>query len=88
MKNFISTTSLAVLVTGSPTKFFAIEEGLRQRDPMSPLLFNICANSLSCLLNQFLDEDKFSGIRIGQNFAINHLQFADDTILFCDNNEQ
>lgn len=88
MKNCISTASLAVLVNGSPTDFFAIEKGLRQGDPLSPLLFNLYANELSCLLNQFLNGENFSGIRISQNFALNHLQFADDTILFCENNEQ
>ncbi|XP_057419024.1 uncharacterized protein LOC130713256 [Lotus japonicus] len=87
MKNCISTASLAVLVNGSPTDFFAIEKGLRQGDPLSSLLFNLCANGLSCLLNQLLGNENFSGIRVSENLAINHLQFADDTLLFCKNSE-
>ncbi|WP_338309869.1 hypothetical protein, partial [Bradyrhizobium sp. TM233] len=39
----------------------------------------------SCMLNQLLGEEKFSGVRVGSEVAINHLQFADDTLLFCEN---
>lgn len=37
------------------------------------------------MLNHLLGEFKFSGVRIGLNLALNHLQFADDTLLFCEN---
>lgn len=84
MKTCISTASLAVLVNGSPTEFFNIEKGLRQGDPLSPFLFNICANGLSCMLNQLLDDALFCGVKIGGDLHINHLQFADDTLLFCE----
>ncbi|XP_057426328.1 uncharacterized protein LOC130719736 [Lotus japonicus] len=88
ISNCITTASLAILVNDTPTEFFKIEKGLRQGDPLSPLLFNICANGLSCLLNQVLGEELFSGVRIGPELAINHLQFADDTLLFCENNQE
>lgn len=85
MRSCISTASLAILVNGSPTDFFSIEKGLRQGDPLSPFLFNLCANGLSCMLNQLLEDNRFSGVRMGPELRLNHLQFADDTLLFCEN---
>lgn len=88
MHNFISSAALAILVNGSPTAFFDMHKGLRQGDLLSPLLFNICVNGLFCILNQLLGEFKFSGVRIGPELALNHVHFADDTLLFCENNEE
>ena len=36
------------------------------------------------MLNQLLTEGVFSGVHIGDDISINHLQFADDTLLFCE----
>lgn len=87
MKNYISSTSLAILVNGSPTDFFSIEKGLRQGDPLSPLLFSLCVNGLSCLLNQLLGAENYCGVKISRNLVVNHLLFVDDTLLFCENSE-
>lgn len=90
MKTCISTASLAVLVNGTPSDFFDIERGLRQGDPLSPLLFNICVNGLSCMLSQLLGNsgsNLFCGVKMGTAEALNHLQFADDTLLFCEKDE-
>ncbi|XP_057428588.1 uncharacterized protein LOC130722016 [Lotus japonicus] len=84
MHSCVSTATLAVLVNGSPTDFFQIQKGLRQGDPLSPLLFNLCVNGMSCLLNQALDGSIPSGVDIGKGLRLNHLQFADDALLFCE----
>ena len=83
----ISTASFSVLVNGSPTGFFPSSRGLRQGDPLSPYLFVIGMETLSCLLNRatdgnYLSSTKFADGR-GEELVISHLLYADDTLLFC-----
>jgi len=46
----ISTAKMSMLVNGSPMTEFNLEKGLQQRDPLSPFLFNIAVQGLSCIL--------------------------------------
>ena len=58
--------------------------GLRQGDHLSPFLFALVVEILNRLLSRALDLGILEGIKIGrQNVSLSHLQFADDTILFC-----
>ncbi|KAK3219593.1 hypothetical protein Dsin_013563 [Dipteronia sinensis] len=74
-----------VLVNGCPTKQFSMEKGLRQGDPLSPFLFNIVVEVLSCMLNKVKQLDMLNGAVFGNGAVhISHLQFANDTILFLE----
>ena len=87
MKWCISTASFSVLINGSPIGFFQSSRGLRQGDPLSPYLFVIGMEALSCLINRAVDGNYLSGIRVangrGGDLAISHLLYADDTLIFC-----
>jgi len=48
----LESTTVSVLVNGSPTKEFKPIRGLRQGDPMAPFLFLIVAQGLSGLVKQ------------------------------------
>lgn len=83
----ISTTTLAVLINGSPTGFFKPTRGLRQGDPISPYLFLFCMEALSRTIMNAEHLEKIKGIKITPSApTISHLLFADDCLIFCDAN--
>ena len=82
----ISTTSFSVFINSSPTGFFPSSRGLRQGDPLSPYLFLIIMEALSCLINRVVEGNYIFGSRIadgrGEELVISHLLYVDDTLLF------
>ena len=86
VRSFISGGSVAVNVNDDVGNFFQTRKGLRQGDPLSPILFNIVADMLSVLVKRAKDQGQISGVvphLIDGGLSI--LQYADDTILFLDN---
>ncbi|XP_063935611.1 uncharacterized protein LOC135147087 [Daucus carota subsp. sativus] len=87
IRNLFDSSRVSVLVNGSPTEEFHPTRGLRQGDPLSPLLFNIIGEVLSCLIYAAHSNGLFEGVAInGCSDRVTHLQFADDVILFLNNN--
>ena len=81
----VSTASLSVLINGSLSRQFKASRGLRQGCPLSLLLFNLVVETLSGLLHSAISHDLFKGIKVGFNdVMVSHLQFADDTLIFCE----
>jgi mannosylglycoprotein endo-beta-mannosidase len=50
MRAFIFTSSMSVLINGSPIDDFNVGRGLRQGDPLSPFLFLIAVEGLAGLM--------------------------------------
>ena len=50
VKSILDSSRISILVNGSPTKEFSPGRGLRQGDPLSPLLFNIAGEVLNKML--------------------------------------
>lgn len=64
-------------------RFFTPSRGLRQGDPISPYLFLLCAEGFTALLNYFGGNYVDRGIRVSVHSPwINHLLFADDSLIF------
>ncbi|CAL5427989.1 unnamed protein product [Camellia sinensis] len=85
MRSCVTTVRVSVLVNGSPTEEFSPQKGLRQGDPLSPFLFNIVAQGLNVLLERAKEMGLIKGPSVGMSdLRLSYLQFADDTLLFCE----
>ena len=83
----VSTASVSILINGSPCAPFKLQRGLRQGDPLSPFLFVLIAESLNQIIMKATDLSLWKGIGVGNGeLNITHLQYADDTLIFCDAN--
>lgn len=85
IKVILESTRMSILVNGSPTREFGMSRGLRQGDPMSPMLFNLVAELLHLLLDKATELGFSKGLILGTSPPISHVQYVDDTILFFEN---
>ncbi|WVZ67109.1 hypothetical protein U9M48_016236 [Paspalum notatum var. saurae] len=72
-----------VKVNDNVREFFHTKKGLRQGDPMSPILFNLIADMLAILIARAKVNGQFGGLvphLVDEGLSI--LQYADDTIIF------
>ena len=88
VKAYVTTVCFSILVNGSLAGFFGSSRGLRQGDPLSPLLFLLIMEVLSWILKKTEDGGLIQGFHVGPinstGIRISHFLFADNTILFCD----
>ena len=83
----LKSASISVLVNGSPSSEFLPHKGLRQGDPLSPLLFNIVAEGLSGLMSKAIERRLYKGFLVGiDKVEVSLLQYADDTIFLGEAN--
>ncbi|GKV22123.1 hypothetical protein SLEP1_g32015 [Rubroshorea leprosula] len=89
IKECLSTSLVSVLVNGSPTEEFSMKKGLRQGDPLAPFLFLLVVEALNGLILKAKEEDMYSGVAVGtEGMEVTHLQFADDSIFFCEASDE
>ncbi|KAK4394248.1 LINE-1 retrotransposable element O protein [Sesamum angolense] len=82
VKNCIEQCWFSVLVNGDKAGFFSSSRGLRQGDPISPLLFIILAEYLARGLDQLFHRNQALRYNSKGGSDVNHLSFADDIIIF------
>lgn len=79
----VSSVSYSVLVNDDSVGPIVPGRGLREGDPLSPYLFLICAQGLTCLIKRAEGRGDIHGIQICQGApSVSHLLFADDSFLF------
>jgi hypothetical protein len=83
--NSISGGSVAIKVNDDIGGYFQTKKGLRQGDPLSPMLFNIVADMLAIFIDRAKADGQIEGVvphLVDGGLSI--LQYADDTILFME----
>ena len=80
--HLISSGNTSIIVNGDMGKFFRNRKGLRQGDPVSPLVFNFVADALAALLSKSREAGHITGL-VPHLIpgGVPPLQYADDTLL-------
>ncbi|XP_019432205.1 PREDICTED: uncharacterized protein LOC109339246 [Lupinus angustifolius] len=85
-KSCLQSSSVSVLVNGSPTSEFPMAHGLRQGDHIAHFLFLIVAEGIGGIMRLAVSRNLFSGYLVGtEGVVVSHLQYADDTLLIGEN---
>jgi hypothetical protein len=72
---------MSILVNGCPTEEICIKRGLKQGDPLAPLLFVIVAEGLGALMRSAVERGRFKPFLVGRGGCpVSILQYADDTL--------
>jgi hypothetical protein len=85
IKAILDSGTSSVLLNGVPCKVFHCKRGVRQEDPLSPLLFVLVADLLQSMINKARTQGLLNlpiPNRVGNDFSI--VQYADDTLLLME----
>jgi hypothetical protein len=83
LMRLVTSVSFSVLLNGECLEQFIPSRGICQGDPISPYLFLLAAEGLSCLLKSRNQSSVLNGIKVALSAPmVSHLLFADDNLLF------
>lgn len=80
--NNLPGTHCSVLFNGQPCGFFRPTRGVKQGDPLSPLLCILASEGFSRGINSLFQSGHLRGFHGGRTQVVSHLGFADDLLIF------
>lgn len=72
---------MSVLINGSPNGYIRYQRGLRQGDPLSPLLFVLVMDVLCTIFTNGLQSKILVGVPLGEFGSMCNLHYADDMLI-------
>jgi hypothetical protein len=85
INQYVSKGSVGIKVNDQLGHYFQTRKGLRQGDPLSPILFNILADILAILIARAKEDGQIGGLIPDLvEGGVSILQYADDTIIFME----
>ena len=82
IKNMYEDCSATIKINGKQSAPFPIQKGVKQGDPLSPILFLLFIESLIPSLEKTASYYQLKGLRVGNN-VIHSLLYADDLAIFA-----
>lgn len=80
----LRSTTMSVSVNGALHDYFKCSRGVRQGDPLSPLLFCVVEDVLSRHISKLVEERKLKLIQASRGVAFPlHCLYADDIMIYC-----
>ncbi|XP_026442503.1 uncharacterized protein LOC113342053 [Papaver somniferum] len=84
--DILSSARISILLNSNPEGYFKINRGLRQGDPLSPLIFVLIEVVLSRNITKLFRDKKMTPMVIRNGICPTHIFFADDIMIFCKGN--
>ncbi|XP_039129083.1 uncharacterized protein LOC120265272 [Dioscorea cayenensis subsp. rotundata] len=81
IQSLLSTSKASILINGSPKGYARYQNGLRQGDPLSPLLFILVTDILSAMFENALNSRILIGVPVGELGSMCNLHYADDLLI-------
>jgi hypothetical protein len=89
VESLMNSATTSVLLNGTAGKEFMCKRGVRQGDPLSPILFSIAADLIQCAINHEFQLGRLvPPFPQNVDFPFPVVQYADDTIIVMQGDEQ